>query len=1799
MAITAATRSDIIELVVAAYDAAPGTTLLTELVAIIDGGGTLADVAENLTTRTEWTSKYPSFQTANEFATEWLGKLVPEASAAALAEGITVAEGLVNSGSSFGAILIEAQTFLSNLAETDASFGTSAALFNNKAEVATYYTVSLEEAAQSATTLTGVTSDDATVTTAKAAADTAALPAADAGTSYTLVTGLDSKTLGTGDDSAFAVDSTTAASDTFNVSDSVDGAAGTDTFYLTIDAITGATGYTPSRISNFEKFSVTNVDATPDAVTINANLMGLSSVEVSASTAGVNFTNVTAGSAISLIGNTAAVDIQHKNAGLTGSADSVTVSMVGNTGNVTVDSDGAQDIELATLSVEGVNSGNYRIGDDTNSTVTTLTVTGTGSIDLEAGGDLNAALTTLNASANSGGVTFTSALATGTTLTGGSGNDVLTGAAGNDVLTGGAGNDTLTLTGGKDNISGGAGDDVVVANGADKDDTIAGGDGTDTISLNAALSYDDESTPTVNDAANISGFETLRTEASISQDMAALSGIVAVEGESGVLTATESGVIADYYALANSTGLDVTLATASNTSADNLNIHIGESTAQSNATGVTIDAIQYETALIDSKGADGNTITDFEADGITSLTVTGNKTLSVTLNDSSAVSTLPLTTVDASAFTGTSLTVSAVEADSGVTITTGSSALVATVGDGTNSITGTAGDDTITTGSGSDTISTSDGEDTITAGDGANTITVGAGNATITGGEGIDTITAGNGANNITLGDGADVVTAGTGNNTITNAAGNATITAGDGENTVTNTAGNSTITLGDGGNTVTLTAGNSTLVTGDLGDTISVTAGNNNITSGGGNDTITLGSGNDTVDAGAGTDSVSYSVSSGTWAGSIDEAETVSATYTGSATINATGITGYTTLNISASDDTSSTTLNNIGSATINLSDDSVEGGGDGNIEAMTIDTTDDATITVDLGANQEAATAAAADLASLTITDAATVTLKASGGGFGNLLTHDFETVTLDDEETTSLTITSGDYTSLEANIAGSESVATLDVQAEGAESDFTIDAFADPAAMTSLTLNADGLNSTITLGGNGGTIGAIGDAENSVTAILDTVSVTASNGATIDANGGFDADAENADINTDGDLTSFTVTADGENSVVEAPTLFADGDEVGTITYTASNGGVVDTDSDETEMNYGYESLVLSATGTASSITTELSQDEGGITASAESTISMTVSGTSTIALGESDVGAVDLDTLTLNVGSLSTFESTEADIEVDDDIGTIDIDFADNSVYEAVVDIEAAGIATALDIKMGAETAFGGAGDVVTVDIAGGSDSEVGIKTLTVDIDSETDVTVDTTSTNLIVVNSTTHVEVGDSEAAANSDIDFYQGSVTLAGDNEDTVNVSNVLDAAELDTAGTEGVFGSWTITTSEGNDTITGSAGADTISSNDGGDTIVAGAGNDDVTAGDGADSVTGGAGNDTLRAGNGADTVGGGAGVDSILLSESVSAADVVEFSSVVGTSSDSGAVAASSGFIDSGQDTVTTFTAGVDTIEITATAVESFVHGTNTDLGEGDATAEGSDSNSYATTAGLVNLLANGDSADDFNESGDVIINFASPTTTMTEALFEAALKYDLTGTATADTLTGGALADTIRGSAGVDVLDGAGGADVYAITDNSTGASTIAFVADSDTLNFSNVTASGTLAESGITNDGAAESEAFTLNANTTVYVIDTDANDLDEGDASNDEVADFTVMANVASFLDPGVTTANSAGNIDYFIINDGSDNDAAYLYRFTDAGGNTAVDAAELALIGVITMSAAGDLDTDDVVLTSV
>ena len=64
MAITTATRLDIIQLAVIANNAAPGTTLLATLVAESEAGKSLTQIAETLAARSEFIATYPAQQTS-------------------------------------------------------------------------------------------------------------------------------------------------------------------------------------------------------------------------------------------------------------------------------------------------------------------------------------------------------------------------------------------------------------------------------------------------------------------------------------------------------------------------------------------------------------------------------------------------------------------------------------------------------------------------------------------------------------------------------------------------------------------------------------------------------------------------------------------------------------------------------------------------------------------------------------------------------------------------------------------------------------------------------------------------------------------------------------------------------------------------------------------------------------------------------------------------------------------------------------------------------------------------------------------------------------------------------------------------------------------------------------------------------------------------------------------------------------------------------------------------------------------------------------------------------------------------------------------------------------------------------------------------------------------------------------------------------------------------------------------------------------------------------------------------------
>lgn len=228
--------------------------------------------------------------------------------------------------------------------------------------------------------------------------------------------------------------------------------------------------------------------------------------------------------------------------------------------------------------------------------------------------------------------------------------------------------------------------------------------------------------------------------------------------------------------------------------------------------------------------------------------------------------------------------------------------------------------------------------------------------------------------------------------------------------------------------------------------------------------------------------------------------------------------------------------------------------------------------------------------------------------------------------------------------------------------------------------------------------------------------------------------------------------------------------------------------------------------------------------------------------------------------------------------------------------------------------------------------------------------------------------------------------------------------------------------------------TLEGGSGADTITTGSAADVVIGNGGADTINTGDGTDSITGGGGVDTLTGGEGADTIAGGAGEDSIILTETTSAIDLVQITSAVAISSESGRVTASGDDNDTGEDVVTGFKWGTDLIQITTTAVTGFVHGTDTHIGTATGDVNDGTTGSFLKTVGLIDDNTNAA----FTDAGDIAISFASPSATVTETRFEAALVYNLTGANSADTITAGANDDTISGGGGADTIIGGSGAD-----------------------------------------------------------------------------------------------------------------------------------------------------------------
>jgi len=685
------------ELAVAANNAAPGTTLLSDLVAMSTSGKSLLEIADSLASSASFVATYPTFQTANEFATEFLGNLVPEASAAAVAEGVTIIEGMLAGGSSRGAVILEAATYLAALDETNASFGTSAALFNHKVEVATYHTITSEAAAPWSIPAS-VTSSDDSVATGKSAVDTALAPPAPpapAAQAFTLTTGADVKTLGDGADSFASVIGTNGLATngtTLQAGDNLDGGAGDDTLTIAISGThTGAVTTNTITLGGIETLKVSNYESSANLDTIDLSLAsGINTLALygSAATGDVTFTGVQSIAASQMWNGSGDLTVTYAAAAVAGTADTASLTLA-NTSAGTFTSAGIETLDVVSA------------GSSATNTITAIatghsTVNVSGSVAASLGTIGTAATKTVNAADLTGKLTATVAGTGDTSITLGSGGSVITMTADaidkNDTITGGAGSDRLII------------DDAAMTTA-----TLAGITGVE------ILDYDVASTITLTKASDFTTFDF---------DDAGNQSLILSTGYTGDVTVDITGDAANADVITNTAAVGITV--VGNDTDFDATTDINGSTK---ATEVLNIKATGGTAVVTGAGAIDNVDKVVVVDG------TAGSDITIDVNAYATALEIDATALDAG--TGAAdeiLTVSNV-AGAALTVHGGGGADVIQDSAKNDTINGNGGKDVITANQGGDdTINGGDGDDTINMANkltAADTIDGGAGNDTL------------------------------------------------------------------------------------------------------------------------------------------------------------------------------------------------------------------------------------------------------------------------------------------------------------------------------------------------------------------------------------------------------------------------------------------------------------------------------------------------------------------------------------------------------------------------------------------------------------------------------------------------------------------------------------------------------------------------------------------------------------------------------------------------------------------------------------------------------------------------------------------------------------------------------------------------------------------------------------------------------------------------------------------------------------------------------------------------------------
>ena len=318
MAITAATRTQLIGLSVAMLGQAPGTDRLNQWVADIDGDAmSVDDLANHIAESEAFQSEYPAFLTSMEFAEAFLGSVLPGLDEASMTEAVDIVSGLLDSGTSRGTLALAVVDFLHDVADKGmdhdsyASFGMSAMTMANKVEVASHYTLNARMMDPSSDVLANVTADADSVMMAIEAIDNPPAPPMDDSGDTFLLTALRDNVMGTAqDDDIFAEPALTATGGTvqsLQAYDSIDGGDGMDT--LTVYEISDSLNIITDQVSNVE-YVVINAQGTVKADMSDWD--GLMSVELERFSGDID---ITVDGAMVMIGETAGGSVDIDGAG--------------------------------------------------------------------------------------------------------------------------------------------------------------------------------------------------------------------------------------------------------------------------------------------------------------------------------------------------------------------------------------------------------------------------------------------------------------------------------------------------------------------------------------------------------------------------------------------------------------------------------------------------------------------------------------------------------------------------------------------------------------------------------------------------------------------------------------------------------------------------------------------------------------------------------------------------------------------------------------------------------------------------------------------------------------------------------------------------------------------------------------------------------------------------------------------------------------------------------------------------------------------------------------------------------------------------------------------------------------------------------------------------------------------------------------------------------------------------------------------------------------------------------------------